>query len=120
MKKRFLKNVLALSVAVAVMGTSGPGVYAGEFEGMESSDFSDGTDEVQASEGQSAETQKFGDGTEEVTDAADAEVFSDSAVAAGSDSEGERKYSKNLMEEDGKWRGWIGYENEDGTLTVTG
>ena len=27
---------------------------------------------------------------------------------------------KNLMEEDGKWRGWIGYENEDGTLTVTG
>ena len=29
MKKRFLKNVLALSVAVAVMGTSGPGVYAG-------------------------------------------------------------------------------------------
>ena len=120
MKKSFLKNVLALSVAVAVMGTSGPGVYAGEFEGMESSDFSDGTDEVQASEGQSAETQKFGDGTEEVTDAADAEVFSDSAVAAGSDSEGERKYSKNLMEEDGKWRGWIGYENEDGTLTVTG
>lgn len=47
-------------------------------------------------------------------------MFSDSAVAAGSDSEGERKYSKNLMEEDGKWRGWIGYENEDGTLTVTG
>ena len=120
MKKSFLKNVLALSVAVAVMGTSGPGVYAGEFEGMESSDFSDGTDEVQASEGQSAGTQKFGDGTEEITDAADAEVFSDSAVAAGSDSEGERKYSKNLMEEDGKWRGWIGYENEDGTLTVTG
>ncbi len=25
MKKSFLKNVLALSVAVAVMGTSGPG-----------------------------------------------------------------------------------------------
>lgn len=47
-------------------------------------------------------------------------MFSDSAVAAGSDSEGERKYSKNLMEEDGRWRGWIGYENEDGTLTVTG
>ena len=96
MKKSFLKNVLALSVALAVMGTSGPGVYAGEFEGMESSDFSDGTDEVQASEGQSAERQKFGDGTGEVTDAADAEVFSDSAVAAGSDSEG-RESTRRIL-----------------------
>lgn len=145
MKKSFLKKMLALSVAAAVTVTSAPGVYAGETEIAGISEFSDGTEEnaaennvvsqeesesdeaAQVSDGSADEAQvsqnpdveEFGDGTEESA-AAGAEVFDDGAEAAGDTEEIKDRYSHNIMEEDGQWHGWIGYENDDGTLTVTG
>ena len=145
MKKSFLKKMLALSVAAAVTVTSAPGVYAGETEIAGISEFSDGTEEnaaennvvsqeesesdeaAQVSDGsadegqvsQNPDVEEFGDGTEEPA-ATGAEVFDDGAEAAGDTEEIKDRYSHNIMEEDGQWHGWIGYENEDGTLTVTG
>ena len=145
MKKSFLKKMLALSVAAAVTVTSAPGVYAGETEIAGISEFSDGTEEnaaennvvsqeesesdeaAQVSDGSADEAQvsqnpdveEFGDGTEESA-AAGAEVFDDGAEAAGDTEEIKDRYSHKIMEEDGQWHGWIGYENDDGTLTVTG
>ena len=148
MKKSFLKKMLALSVAAAVTVTSAPGVYAGETEIAGISEFSDGTEEnaaennvvsqeesesdeavqaIQMSDGsadegqvsQNPDAEEFGDGTEEPA-AAGAEVFDDGAEAAGDTEEIKDRYSHNIMEEDGQWHGWIGYENDDGTLTVTG
>lgn len=138
MKKSFLKKMLALSVAAAVTVTSAPGVYAGETEIAGISEFSDGTEEnaaennvvsqeesesdeaAQVSDGSADEAQvsqnpdveEFGDGTEESAAAG--------AEAAGDTEEIKDRYSHNIMEEDGQWHGWIGYENDDGTLTVTG
>ena len=148
MKRSFLKKMLALSVAAAVTVTSAPGVYAGETEIAGISEFSDGTEEnvaennevsheesesdeavqaIQMSDGnadegqisQNPDVEEFGDGTGETT-AAGAEVFDDGAEAAGDTEEIKDRYSHNIMEEDGQWHGWIGYENDDGTLTVTG
>ena len=145
MKKSFLKKMLALSVAAAVTVTSAPGVYAGETEIAGISEFSDGTEEnaaennvvsqeesesdeaAQVSDGsadegqvsQNPDVEEFGDGTEEPA-ATGAEVFDDGAEAAGDTEEIKDRYSHNIMEEDGQWHGWIGYENDDGTLTVTG